>query len=1503
MKNLWKIVRKTGFSLIFLSLLPTALRAVDSSTTGLWSTPGTWAGNAVPTASDPVNILHTVTVDGPSATALSLNIKSGAELTFSTFTTSELEITGGNMTVETNGHLTMGTAALPVDGNVTATLTLAKSAGTTYRRLIIQNNAIFTAHGSVKTPFTLATQDASSTSVVVPAADAAGWNVGDRIVLGKTRRNGVEESETVTLTGISVNGAEATLSWTGNLTYPHTMDGPLVVANLSRNVVIRSSGTTLGTDTAYIDNQTGAIDEFSAHYALFQNLGHPAVPAGAILVDTSRRVTVSSCAFSGGYRPIDQSYAGASLINRNVFHRWTSAAVNLNFDGAGGYQVADNAFLGGVTAFSTSNSQHALVRGNYVMGTTGSGISLGGSLNFASSNTVVGGASDGISMGGTDNIASGNTVSRNNGDGIQQNTDGAWVFANTLRENGGLGLHVTSFNSVYGANRIHGNPGGGVRLEFGAVNNLSVEDWIGYDGSGSASTNSGACGGMCISNGTTGSMVMRNVRMHPTNGISPTALNTAGNYFLSFKHDQTPGAVKLWGDHTVASGQTLQLDNAVALYGSSATSPRNVTDAVSTLLVNQTSTAAVTQMITVTFETDNLWHIRGTASNDDLTFPTITGGTVDFPAGTSQANISLTSPARQYGDTFAFVLMAGSGDAGTTKNLGLGSAAGGASRISVAAGGAMTLRGTSGNPVVVDQVFVTDPRHTIISSGTFTAEHVSFLRLDASGLQLSGTGGVQLATVTFSNGAAGGTYVTARNLTSSGTFHGMTFNAGAANNVRATGTDSGLAWTLSGSAGALSGQAYESDANQRIRWTDAVKPATTALTPAADDSVHGRINLAWTAPGNDGNALNLAPGAFRIFYSTLAADRDAAAPAQAQVLIATTASPGSTHGTTLNGLLTGSLYYFRFWSLDETPNASDPFDAQSLAGHPDPAAPAAVAVPSSDRITVAWAAPANVPGAYMDHYELTVSTGNDIGPYSPLNLSIAKTEASLQHTGLLPETAYYYRLVAADAGGKKSPPTQVTATTPDQSPPETVTVIAANTGDNAGEVQLDWSSPGDNQGIKDLPIGSRYYIQHAAGAGISWSTASAQVSIATGPVTRGTVQSATLSNLPAGMRYFTLWTLDNGGNLSAPSTPVFASVRENAPSATLVPFGPASAPASLLTRTIGISFSKTMDTGSTSAAFSLTRVKDNMGNAVSEAVPGAHAWDGTTSLLTFTPGAVLQGNSLYEIRVEASASDPQGNTLPAPFTSRFRTLLNPSQPNLWEHEDGRARVVVPAGALSQESGLTLTPGDGPVAQAASQKLVENAGDPLRRPISGSLVDLKAADAAGALLADAFATPVTVSLPYEDDDDDGFVDGSHPPVKVKTLNVFWLNEEKGAWVKLPTSRVDPAAKTVSAETPHFTVFALAGRADAELADAHPFPNPADASIPGTVMTFTNIGQVSTVKIFTRGGRLVRTLRTDDGSGAVDWDMTNDDGEPVAAGLYLYEISSGPNKTTGKAAVLR
>jgi hypothetical protein len=84
------------------------------------------------------------------------------------------------------------------------------------------------------------------------------------------------------------------------------------------------------------------------------------------------------------------------------------------------------------------------------------------------------------------------------------------------------------------------------------------------------------------------------------------------------------------------------------------------------------------------------------------------------------------------------------------------------------------------------------------------------------------------------------------------------------------------------------------------------------------------------------------------------------------------------------------------------------------------------------------------------------------------------------------------------------------------------------------------------------------------------------------------------------------------------------------------------------------------------------------------------------------------------------------------------------------------------------------------------------------------------------------------------------------------------------------------------------------------DVKVYPNPVSG---GGQITFS-VGAATggEVKVYTVSGKLVKELAIGTGESEVGWDVLNEDGNSITAGLYLYTITDGAgNKKTGKLAI--
>ena len=91
--------------------------------------------------------------------------------------------------------------------------------------------------------------------------------------------------------------------------------------------------------------------------------------------------------------------------------------------------------------------------------------------------------------------------------------------------------------------------------------------------------------------------------------------------------------------------------------------------------------------------------------------------------------------------------------------------------------------------------------------------------------------------------------------------------------------------------------------------------------------------------------------------------------------------------------------------------------------------------------------------------------------------------------------------------------------------------------------------------------------------------------------------------------------------------------------------------------------------------------------------------------------------------------------------------------------------------------------------------------------------------------------------------------------------------------------------------------------ADLSAVQVYPNPwRSDKHAGKSVTFANLPAHCTIKLFTVSGHKVKEF--DNINGTQAWDLTNDSGDKVASGIYIYLITdSQGNKVRGKVAVIK
>jgi hypothetical protein len=302
------------------------------------------------------------------------------------------------------------------------------------------------------------------------------------------------------------------------------------------------------------------------------------------------------------------------------------------------------------------------------------------------------------------------------------------------------------------------------------------------------------------------------------------------------------------------------------------------------------------------------------------------------------------------------------------------------------------------------------------------------------------------------------------------------------------------------------------------------------------------------------------------------------------------------------------------------------------------------------------------------------------------------------------------------------------------------------------------------------------------------------------------------------------------------------------------------------------------------------------------------------------PGGSWQSNTIYNVQVLSGLPDTYGFTSTGTAALTFLTVPSPSgTSNVLSPADPTgtaAQLQVNLSAINQNS---ITPVGFAVVRTqllsptyaitapslSSLSNVTFVGNPLRT-VSGAEVDFY--QPLGYSPPPAINSPIQ-SLPSQ----------SAPLLTlcVQGANLNTLSELDPS--SLAIYLLDPAnngsptkiASTAVSGSCYQTaltqsgVFLLAGILPTSLSGAYAYPVPFRPSLGHTQITFKNLAVDSIIKIYTIMGELVRTLvYPNDGSGVVVWNpVTNDHGDNVASGVYIYQIKNEYSEQRGKLIIIR
>ena len=225
--------------------------------------------------------------------------------------------------------------------------------------------------------------------------------------------------------------------------------------------------------------------------------------------------------------------------------------------------------------------------------------------------------------------------------------------------------------------------------------------------------------------------------------------------------------------------------------------------------------------------------------------------------------------------------------------------------------------------------------------------------------------------------------------------------------------------------------------------------------------------------------------------------------------------------------------------------------------------------------------------------------------------------------------------------------------------------------------------------------------------------------------------------------------------------------------------------------------------------------------------------------------------------------------------------------------DPVVRVVVPSGAVGSST-VTVT--------LVSNPVIPSTTSPAGYALVGSALQVTLSNGMTSLNGTA-----SLTLTYPES-----------AALARDLQIQSYDPVSGAWSRIGSATVNTADRTVTASTPHFSLFAVvAGSAQGDLSGVRVYPIPYKPNVGDpnqgrpyspsdqySGIVFDRLPAEATIKIYTLSGRLVASLTETGSGGAVQWDARNGDGRDAASGGYFAVIASpGAKSVVKKIVILR
>ncbi|MBI4676966.1 MAG: T9SS type A sorting domain-containing protein [Elusimicrobia bacterium] len=339
-----------------------------------------------------------------------------------------------------------------------------------------------------------------------------------------------------------------------------------------------------------------------------------------------------------------------------------------------------------------------------------------------------------------------------------------------------------------------------------------------------------------------------------------------------------------------------------------------------------------------------------------------------------------------------------------------------------------------------------------------------------------------------------------------------------------------------------------------------------------------------------------------------------------------------------------------------------------------------------------------------------------------------------------------------------------------------------------------------------------------------------------------------------------------------------------------------------------LTFNNEMTSTTLPGAIKVTAILDSQGITTSADQAYALIYSATEQVAYVSLAAGWAKGTLFRLTISTDAQEINGVPFVRLSTVNFSIFRDFNAQNVvLSPADPLTKVDIPAGTFDVDYAVVVSTGiDNAAIRTANETMATTLGAG-RKPLKTAQIDAYGA-AMQKWTANLYAN-ASIIIPYDDANDDGRVDYTSPAIRARTLGMWRLDESAKLWVRQPLGYPDQANKRVVLPANHFSIYASVGSIDNDVSLSYAFPVPfrPNASNPDRYGTwadgirFTNLPSEGNIRVFTISGELVRELEVLDNPQR--WDLKNRAGEVVSSGVYLWEVTSGKNRKTGKLMVIK